>query len=198
MLSNRPCIVAASNYIGAVLLLILITSVAHAQGTAFDYQGKLTDAGNPANGNFDMQFKLFDTPGAGTGTQQGATITNPTVAVATGNFSVLLDFGASVFSGASRYLEIGVRPAGNVNPYTVLSPRQLITSSPYAIQTIRATIADTLSGSCLGCVQDAQINSIAGSKLSGLIPVNEHAARQFKLHSKHVLTSGGSKLQHRR
>ena len=119
-------------------LLSLAPSSVLAQGTAFQYQGKLTDAGNPANGNYDMQFKLFDTQGAGTGTQQGGTITNPIVSVTAGSFSVLLDFGSTVFTGATRYLEIGVRPAGNVNPYTVLSPRQLITSSPYAIQTIKA------------------------------------------------------------
>jgi len=157
----------------ALMALLLETvGTVFAQGTAFQYQGKLTDAGNPANGNYDMQFKLFDTQGAGTGTQQGGTITNPTVSVTAGSFSVLLDFGSTVFTGATRYLEIGVRPAGNVNPYTVLSPRQLITSSPYAIQTIKATIADSLSGGCVGCVQDAQINSIAGSKVNGLIPVS--------------------------
>src|SRR5262249_20184883 len=99
----------------------------------------LTDSGNPANGNYDLQFKLFDTVTVGTGTQQGATITNPTVQVAGGIFNVTLDFGTSVFDGTARYLEIGVRPAGSPNPYTVLSPRQQITSSPYAIQTLNAT-----------------------------------------------------------
>lgn len=43
----------------SLLLLCLSLSVA-AQTTAFTYQGKLTDAGNPANDNYDLQFKLFD------------------------------------------------------------------------------------------------------------------------------------------
>src|SRR5262249_17661795 len=107
-----------------------------AQTTAFNYQGKLTDAGNLANSNYDMQFKLFDTVTVGTGTQQGATLTNPTVQVTAGSFIVTLDFGANVFTGAARFLEIIVRPTGSPNPYTVLAPRQPINSAPYAIQTI--------------------------------------------------------------
>lgn len=121
-----------------MLLLFCVSNTALAQGSAFTYQGKLTEAGNPANGNYDMQFKLFNTPTVGTGTQQGSTITNPSVQVAAGIFTVTLDFGSNVFDGTARYLEIGVRPAGSPNPYTVLSPRQQITSSPYAIQTLNA------------------------------------------------------------
>ena len=33
---------------------------APAQTTAFTYQGQLTEAGTPANGSYDLQFKLFD------------------------------------------------------------------------------------------------------------------------------------------
>jgi hypothetical protein len=53
-------------------LVLLFAGVAQAQTTAFTYQGKLTDAGNPANGNYDLQFKLFDTPTVGTVTQSVA------------------------------------------------------------------------------------------------------------------------------
>src|SRR5262245_28487987 len=60
------------------ILLILLASAAKpvaAQSTAFTYQGKLSDSGNPANGNYDLQIKLFDTATVGTGTQQGTTQT---------------------------------------------------------------------------------------------------------------------------
>lgn len=124
-------------------LLALCPQMCVAQTTAFTYQGTLTDAGSPANGNYDLQFKLFDTSGVGTGTQQGATITNPTVAVSNGVFTVTLDFGANVFTGAERYLEIGGRPAGSGSAYTLLTTRQPITSVPYAIRSLRATSADT-------------------------------------------------------
>ncbi len=153
----------------ALLLALLSCNLASAQTTAFTYQGKLTDAGNPANGNYDLQFKLFDALSGGA--QQGETVTNPTVAVSAGIFTVTLDFGPNVFGGANRWLEIGVRPAGSVNAYTVLAPRQPITSTPYAIQTIKAASADALSSACVGCVQDAQINAVAGDKVSGAIPV---------------------------
>ncbi len=124
------------SFLWALLLVITLTNNnALAQTAAFTYQGKLTDAGNPASGNYDMQFKLFDTPTPGTGTQQGSAIINPTVPVTAGNFIAQLDFGATVFDGAARYLEIGVRPAGSQNPYTILAPRVQITPSPYAIQT---------------------------------------------------------------
>jgi hypothetical protein len=36
-----------------------------AQATAFTYQGRLTDAGNPANGNYDLRFQLYDAPTGG-------------------------------------------------------------------------------------------------------------------------------------
>lgn len=120
------------------LILLNWYGLAQAQTTTFTYQGKLTDAGNPANGNFDLQFKLYDTATVGTGVQQGATLVRNPVAVSAGIFTVTLDFGANVFGGPDRYLEIGVRPQGSGNPYTVLTPRQPITSSPYAIQTLNA------------------------------------------------------------
>jgi hypothetical protein len=61
--------------------LLLVTSSGFAQSAAFAYQGRLTNGGNPANNTYDMQFKLFDTVDVGTGAQQGATITNPSVEV---------------------------------------------------------------------------------------------------------------------
>ncbi|HET8677933.1 MAG TPA: tail fiber domain-containing protein, partial [Blastocatellia bacterium] len=106
----------------------------------FTYQGRLTDSGNPADGLFDMRFKLFDTATVGTGTELG-TITNPSVQVQNGAFSVQLDFApcASCFDGSERFLEISVRPAGSVDPYMVLGPRQPITAAPYALRALDAT-----------------------------------------------------------
>jgi len=40
-------------------------------GTAFTYQGVLTDNGNPADGSYDLQFKLYDA--ASGGQQVGST-----------------------------------------------------------------------------------------------------------------------------
>src|SRR5262245_8419435 len=96
--------------ISAWLLILTIVSFSYGQMTAFTYQGKLTDNGNLANGNYDLQFKLFDALSGGN--QQGATLTLISVAVSNGIFSVNLDFGAN-FPGANRYLEISVKLSGN-------------------------------------------------------------------------------------
>ena len=121
----------------AFSLALLLASVAQAQTTVFSYQGRLTDAGNPANGNYDLQYKLFDALSGGT--QQGSTAVRHPVAVSAGVFNVTLDFGQTFFAArAPRFLEIGVRPAGSVNPYTVLSPRQPVNSTRYAIQALNA------------------------------------------------------------
>src|SRR5438477_328385 len=46
-----------------ILLVVVLTmgaSTAFAQTTSFTYQGRLTDGGTAANGNYDLQFVLFD------------------------------------------------------------------------------------------------------------------------------------------
>src|SRR5262245_29594446 len=82
-------------YLGIVVsLLVLTAGSARAQTTAFTYQGKLSDSGNPATGNYDLTFKLFDTATVGSGTQQGTSLSLTNVAVSNGIFTVQLDFGA--------------------------------------------------------------------------------------------------------
>ena len=158
----------ARHALSAFLWVMLGVAAAFGQTTAFTYQGQLTDAGQPANGNFDLQFGLFDN--ASGGTLIGTAQTVPTVPVSGGVFTVQLDFGVNSFPGANRFLEIGVRPAGG-GSFTTLVPRQQISSSPYAIRTLSAATADALSSTCVGCVRDSQINTLAGSKLTGTIPV---------------------------
>src|SRR5262249_61941171 len=106
------------------------------QGTAFTYQGKLTDSGTLANGQYGLQFKLFDALSAGT--QQGTTQTLSNVTVTNGIFTVPLDFGAcpTCFNGSARFLEIAVRPTSG-GRFTTLTPRQPITSTPSALNAAR-------------------------------------------------------------
>src|SRR5262245_55428595 len=122
--------------IASVSLILAHTAAVAAQSTAFTYQGKLSDNGNLANGNYDLQFKLFDTVTVGTGTQQGSTVTVSNVTVTNGSFTVQLDFGscASCFNGAARFLETAVKLTSG-STYTTLSPRLPITSTPYALKT---------------------------------------------------------------
>jgi hypothetical protein len=153
------------------LVLLLAASSARAQTTTFTYQGKLTDGGTPANGSYDLQFKLWDAASGGTQQPQPSpvTVTLASVSVSAGIFTVQLDFGVSALPGANRFLEISARPNGG-GSFTLLSPRQQISPTPYAIRTLGAGAADALSSACVGCVQDSQINQLAGSKVNGLIP----------------------------
>ena len=119
-----------------VALLCGLAGVAplHAQSTAFTYQGRLAANGSPANGFFDVRCSLF---GAGTGGSTiGGPLTNSAVAVTNGLFTVSLNFGASVFTGADRWLDIAVRPAGG-GTFTPLNPRQPITATPYALTALK-------------------------------------------------------------
>jgi photosystem II stability/assembly factor-like uncharacterized protein len=104
-------------------------------GTAFTYQGRLIDANNAADGLYDFQFKLFDADV--NGIQLGSDVNVPDVDVIDGYFTVELDFGAdpNSFNGNERWLDIGVRPGDldDPNAYTVLSPRQEVTPTPYAL-----------------------------------------------------------------
>lgn len=122
-----------------MLLLVASVNTATAQSTGFTYQGKLNDNNQPANGNYDFEFKLFDA--ASGGTQQGATLQRNNVPVTDGIFTVLLDFGANAFPGANRFLEISVRLSGTPG-ITVLAPRQPMTPTPYAIRSASAANAD--------------------------------------------------------
>src|SRR5207302_1257077 len=106
-----------------VLFTLGLQPAIWAQGTAFTYQGRLTDNASPANGSYDLTFALFSvSSGAG---QVGTTITNTATAVSNGVFTVTLDFGAN-FPGAGRWLEIGAR-TNSGGAFATLSPRQKLT-----------------------------------------------------------------------
>lgn len=100
-------------------------------GTAFTYQGRLTDNGNPATGAYDFDFTLFNA--ASGGAQVGGALTKENVAVSDGYFTVVLDFGNNAFTGDERFLNVGVRAGNSTGGFTSLSPRQTITPSPYAL-----------------------------------------------------------------
>lgn len=156
--------------LGVALLVILagMFSTAQAQTTLFTYQGKLTENGSPASGSYDFQIKLYDTATTGTGTQQGPTLLKTNISVTSGSFSLQLDFGvcASCFNGADRFLELAVKPTGGPS-FTTLSPRQQITTTPYAF---KSTSSDGLSVACVNCITSSQIQSVQGSQITGTIP----------------------------
>ena len=115
-------------------------SAAFAQTSEFTYQGRFTDSGSPADSFFDFEFHLFD---LATGGSLVGAIQRLNVHVSKGVFTVTLDFGEAGFRSSPRFLEIGVKPAGSADPFTTLSPRQPITSAPFAIRSLSAYTSDT-------------------------------------------------------
>jgi hypothetical protein len=175
----------------AFLVFLLTVVSASAQTTAFTYQGRLTDGAAAANGTYEMQFRLFDM--ASGGTQIGSTITNSAVSVSNGVFTVTLDFTSSPFAaGTNRWLDIGVRKATDPPGFTILSPRRPITSSPYSLRTLSASSADGLSGACVGCVADAQINSVSGGKITGTVANAASAASAGNVTGTVAVANGGT------
>ena len=120
----------------ATAFSLATSPIAAPAGSAFSYQGRLLEGGAAAQGHYDLAFQLF--PMETGGVAVSAVVTNHGLAVSNGVFSTLLDFGTNVFSGASCWLEISVRPAGQMVAFTTLVPRQLLTPAPYAIYTLRA------------------------------------------------------------
>lgn len=107
----------------------------------FTYQGRLMDGDKPAEGPYDLRFILYDAEVGGS--QIGGVVTQEDVSMSDGLFTIILDFGTGVFPGPVRYVEIGVRPGDSADAFTVLTPRQLITPTPYATY---AGDADQLDG----------------------------------------------------
>lgn len=144
---------------------------ASCQTTAFQYQGRLNDGSNRANGQYNFQFTLYDAPTNGDAVAVSAT----NLFVTNGLFTALLDFG-SVFNGSNYWMEIAAQTNGGSELVT-LSPRQPITSAPYAITANSAmTVAGPIPASQVaGVLSPAQIPPILtgtfdgdGSGLTGL------------------------------
>ena len=132
-----------------LLVALVVSGSVHsalAQGTAFTYQGRLQDGATNANGNYDFQFTLWDALSGGSQQPQPApvTVTKSNVVVTNGVFTTQLDFGAAAFSGPDRFLETSVKLSGDAS-FTLLSPRQPITSTPYAVRSASAGSADNAS-----------------------------------------------------
>lgn len=126
------------------LSALLLVRAVQGQTTAFTYQGRLTEAGTPANGNYDLRFALYNASNGGN--VIAGPVTNSAVTVGNGLFLVTLDFGGAAFHGGARWLEVGVRGAGSPGAFNILTPRQAFTATPYAIEALSALTASNLSG----------------------------------------------------
>lgn len=123
----------------------MLATSALAQLTAFTYQGELGQDGAPANGTFDLRFRVYDS--ASGGMQMGPTVCVDNVSVVNGKFVALVDAGQQYSGIAARYLELDVRAdtgqsCVNATGFTTLSPRQQLTPAPRAAA---ASVANALA-----------------------------------------------------
>jgi trimeric autotransporter adhesin len=140
----------------ALTILLLLTGISFSAGQAqalitsdFTYQGYLTDEGNPASGYYDFRVSIYDVVSGGLPLKS---ITQTSVEVADGYFTLTLDFG-TYLDGTALWLEIEVRTAG-VGGWTLLEPRQALTAAPYATY---STYAASAPWSGLTDVPDVQL-----------------------------------------
>jgi hypothetical protein len=126
--------------------------------TQFWYDGLLNYNGTPANGNFDFQAKLFDDQ-SNNNNQIGNTVLVPNVSVLNGLSHFSLDFGP-VFDGTKLWLDLQVRPSGGQN-WQALSPRMLLTASPYALFAPTSGSANSVAngGVSAASIQNATITA---------------------------------------
>lgn len=128
--------------LAAVVGIIAAAAGAFAEpvGTAFTYQGVLTDAGAPLDGPQDLRFTLYDAVTAGT--ILAGPVEALDVAAEDGRFSTEVDLG-DVFDGSATWLEVAVRPGSSSGDYTVLHPRQPVTATPAARHAVHAGTASS-------------------------------------------------------
>lgn len=148
----------------ATVLLFLFIVAASAQTTAFNFQGRLNDGSNPANGRYDLQFRLYDAITGGT--RIGPVANRADHLLINGVFSTTLAFGSAAFrTGEERFLEISVRPAGSTNEFVVLGARQQILSVPFAV---RASSAEVATSADSAIAATTAVNAQNSAALGGI------------------------------
>jgi hypothetical protein len=166
-----------------VLLLLLAAGLIYAQGAeprggipqsndsgllaplgdGFTYQGQLKDGGgNPVDDSCDFTFSLWDNENGGS--QIGWDSTVAGVTVADGYFATVVnrygEFATDAFTGDERWLEIAVKCSADPAAVT-LSPRQLLSGTPYALTALSLQPGAVISGTASTVLK--VINNATGS-----------------------------------
>ena len=148
-------------------------------GTAFTYQGDLSDGGGAADGEYDFEFKVYDSPTAGD--QVGLTVSKEDVSVYQGKFTVRLDFvdNPDVFNGEARWLEIGVRPWDDSGSFTPLSPRQELTPTPYALYALNGQGSSGFWAASANDIYNTNSGNVGIGPMTPVTPLSVDTNTQF-------------------
>lgn len=132
------------------------------------YQGRLVVSGMPANGRFDLRVRVCEDA-----VEERCTdpVEVTDIMVENGIFTITPSFDSERFPADATqrlFLDISLKQQG-AEEYTLLEPRQQLTFSPQSVNSLQANTA--LSAAMLSCrtncITNAQIVSVAGSKVSG-------------------------------
>ncbi|HEY3242186.1 MAG TPA: hypothetical protein VGM03_02450, partial [Phycisphaerae bacterium] len=116
-------------------------------------------------------------------------------------FMTTLDFGAASFNGDARWLSAGARAGGAVGDcgsgtYTVLTPRQPLTATPYAVQT-RGIFVDSSNRVGIGTTAPSDPLNIKAGPGGGYLSLrnsNDSERWRLRLDDSHnlVVSAGGA------
>jgi hypothetical protein len=157
--------ISSSYLVLVIALLFPVAGDTVGQTTEFTFHGKFPESGGTASGTYQMEFRLFDQLTAGN--QIGSTQAIANVSVTKGTFTVNLDLGSAVFPGADRFLEIAARKTP-AEPFTILDPRQKITSVPYSIKSKTAETASTATFAVSSDTANVATRAFDSIKFGGL------------------------------
>lgn len=143
----------------SALLLGCVIAQAAPLGTAFTYQGRLDEGGQPANGYYDMTFWLYAGPIGGSVLASNIVADVP---VNDGLFTRSVDFGAIHFTGEERWLAITVA-TNTSSAFVLLQPRSRLAPAPHAIY---ATTAGTVTN---GAIRVSQLGTTGAAPGSGQV-----------------------------
>ena len=186
----------ATRRIGAALLCGAAVTVplgAQPVGTAFTYQGRLDDGpGRPAGVRPPLRALRR---------ARGRLAGGPPSSGTTSRWGRAVHGHPGLRRGrvraSARFIEVGVRPGASTGAFTVVSPRQTLTPSPFSLRSQTSGAADGLSAACVGCVSDANITSLSGRQGIRLDSRGRAFRREPALHPQ-LRRGPGRRLQHRR
>jgi hypothetical protein len=167
-------------------VIVLICSLAMCSLSAIadpiSYQGFLNDSGAPANGIYDIQFKLYDAETGGS--QLGPDVDANDLQVVDGVFRYDLDFG-DVYMGQDLWLRIFVRPGDSMDPHIELLPRVKLTQVPKAAY---ATLAQSAMNTYW---EDAGAGTISyGTGVDKVLINRSNRVAGFEYFGVHAATAG--------